>query len=440
MTDGSRDLARVDVWQESLERSRARRGLSASGSAAASARDLTASEPWTQSLWRSAKRREWQARHLNFGPIDGKRLAVPAALLVGGLAVGKVATSGGGDGGVLPQDATAASADAGKADRHASKPGHHQTAHNAAPAAPKPKAVVIRTVDQAQELGGFKTGMRGPAVVKLQRQLDVTADGVYGAATLKAVHRTQKRSGLNTDGIVGPATWTAISNPGSSSTTRPAVHRSKGGATLHSARTARGGEVAALQRRLGLPIDGDFGARTAAAVKRFQRRHGLGADGVVGPATWRALGMSASNRTIHPHGFGGKRHSSGRRRRSGDGGGGTPNAVDAAIAAANAIATKPYRYGGGHGSFDDTAYDCSGSVSYVLHGAGVLSSPLDSSALMSYGEPGPGRYITIYANPGHVWMTINGRRFDTGYGGNGNRWASGSRPTGGYTVRHPPGL
>ena len=76
----------------------------------------------------------------------------------------------------------------------------------------------------------------------------------------------------------------------------------------------------------------------------------------------------------------------------------------------------------------------------VLHAAGKLSSPLDSGSLMSYGKPGPGKHITIYANPGHMFMTINGRRFDTGYGGNGNRWASGSRPTAGYTVRHPPGL
>ena len=111
-----------------------------------------------------------------------------------------------------------------------------------------------------------------------------------------------------------------------------------------------------------------------------------------------------------------------------------------ALAAANRIATLPYRYGGGHGSFNDSGYDCSGSVSYVLHAAGVLSSPLDSSALMGYGAPGPGRYITIYANSGHAFMTINGRRFDTGYGGHGNRWASGSRPTAGYVVRHPPGL
>jgi cell wall-associated NlpC family hydrolase len=114
--------------------------------------------------------------------------------------------------------------------------------------------------------------------------------------------------------------------------------------------------------------------------------------------------------------------------------------VARAIAAANRIATLPYRYGGGHGSFNDSGYDCSGSVSYVLHGAGLLSSPLDSTAFMSYGEPGPGKHITIYANSGHVFMTIDGRRYDTGYGGHGNRWASGSRPTSGFVVRHPPGL
>jgi hypothetical protein len=119
---------------------------------------------------------------------------------------------------------------------------------------------------------------------------------------------------------------------------------------------------------------------------------------------------------------------------------GAPAPVVNAIAAANKIIRKPYRYGGGHGSFNDSGYDCSGSVSYVLHGAGLLSSPLDSTGFMSWGAPGPGKHITIYANSGHVFMTIDGRRFDTGYGGNGNRWASGSRPTAGFVVRHPPGL
>ncbi len=83
------------------------------------------------------------------------------------------------------------------------------------------------------------------------------------------------------------------------------------------------------------------------------------------------------------------------------------------IAAADEIATRPYVYGGGHGSFESAGYDCSGSVSYALHGGGLLSSPEDSTGLESYGEPGPGKYITIYANAEHACMTIDGRRFDT---------------------------
>ncbi len=117
-----------------------------------------------------------------------------------------------------------------------------------------------------------------------------------------------------------------------------------------------------------------------------------------------------------------------------------PQAVVRMINAANAIATKPYRYGGGHGSFQDSGYDCSGSVSYALHGGGLLSSPLDSSGFMTYGKPGPGKHITIYANPGHVFMTINGRRFDTSARRqSGSRWG-GPRSGSGYTVRHPAGF
>jgi len=115
--------------------------------------------------------------------------------------------------------------------------------------------------------------------------------------------------------------------------------------------------------------------------------------------------------------------------------------VTRAIAAANRIDGLPYRYGGGHGSFADSAYDCSGSVSYVLHAAGRLSSPLDSGRLMSWGLPGPGRYITVYANPGHVYMTIRGRRFDTGaQGPDGSRWSGDGRSAAGYAVRHPRGM
>ncbi len=111
------------------------------------------------------------------------------------------------------------------------------------------------------------------------------------------------------------------------------------------------------------------------------------------------------------------------------------------IAAADEIATRPYVYGGGHGSFVSDGYDCSGSVSYALHGGGLLSSPEDSTGLESYGEPGPGRYITIYANAEHAWMTIDGRRFDTvALAEDGSRWGGGSDDGGGFVERHPAGL
>src|SRR5436190_2936445 len=121
---------------------------------------------------------------------------------------------------------------------------------------------------------------------------------------------------------------------------------------------------------------------------------------------------------------------------------GAPPQVVNAIAAANRIIRKPYRYGGGHRSFNDSGYDCSGSVSYALHGAGLLRSPLDSSSLMSYGRPGRGRHITIYSNPGHAFMVVDGRRFDTSAMSEtgGSRWSNRMRSTSGYFARHPAGF
>jgi hypothetical protein len=111
------------------------------------------------------------------------------------------------------------------------------------------------------------------------------------------------------------------------------------------------------------------------------------------------------------------------------------------FAAGHRIAHYPYIYGGGHGSFSDRGYDCSGSVSYVLHAGGKLSSPLSSGAFESYGRPGRGKHVTIYANSGHVFMTINGRRYDTsGQRADGSRWHHTMRSTAGYVVRHPAGL
>ena len=118
-----------------------------------------------------------------------------------------------------------------------------------------------------------------------------------------------------------------------------------------------------------------------------------------------------------------------------------PAAVNQMIAAGNAIATLPYIWGGGHGSFQALGYDCSGSVSYVLAAAGLLSSPEVSGDFESYGDPGPGQWVTIYANPTHVWMTIAGWRFDTvALSEGGTRWSQGGGEFAGFVVRHPVGL
>ena len=119
---------------------------------------------------------------------------------------------------------------------------------------------------------------------------------------------------------------------------------------------------------------------------------------------------------------------------------GAPPAVGLVMAAGNAIAGLPYVYGGGHGSFQASAYDCSGSVSYALAAAGLVTSPMASGPFMSWGDPGPGQWITVYANPGHAFMVVAGWRFDTSNLGSGTRWTQSSRGTAGFVARHPPGL
>jgi cell wall-associated NlpC family hydrolase len=118
-----------------------------------------------------------------------------------------------------------------------------------------------------------------------------------------------------------------------------------------------------------------------------------------------------------------------------------PDVVKRVILAANEIAKFPYKWGGGHGAWRDNGYDCSGSVSFALAGAGLLKSPLTSGGFLNYGASGPGRWITIYTNPGHVFMTVAGLRFDTsGQGRAGTRWQAESVSTAGFAVRHIPGL
>jgi hypothetical protein len=124
-----------------------------------------------------------------------------------------------------------------------------------------------------------------------------------------------------------------------------------------------------------------------------------------------------------------------------------PLAVQRAIWAGNKIRKKPYIYGGGHGSFVDSGYDCSGSVSYVLHAAGLVDTPMDSSEFMSWDRGGRGRWITVYTNPGHAFVQIAGIRLDTSAEGDPNpppgsgpRWRPLLGDTSGFDARHPAGL
>jgi hypothetical protein len=118
-----------------------------------------------------------------------------------------------------------------------------------------------------------------------------------------------------------------------------------------------------------------------------------------------------------------------------------PPRVKAVIAAANRIRTKPYIYGGGHARWQDRGYDCSGSVSYALHGGRFLESPLPSGPMESWGLAGEGRWITVYANPGHAYAVIAGFRWDTSgdASGTGPRWHEDLRDNVGYVARHPAG-
>lgn len=122
-----------------------------------------------------------------------------------------------------------------------------------------------------------------------------------------------------------------------------------------------------------------------------------------------------------------------------------PREVQQAIWAANRIIGMPYRYGGGHRRFEDSGYDCSGTVSYALRGAELLESALDSSSFMKWGDAGKGEWITVYTNPGHAYVVIAGLRLDTSAagdarGGKGPRWRPNLRSNRGFRARHVDGL
>jgi cell wall-associated NlpC family hydrolase len=206
----------------------------------------------------------------------------------------------------------------------------------------------------------------------------------------------------------------------------------------------RGQDIRVLQdflRKAGqtVSIDGHFGGGTLTAVKAFEAAATRPVDGVMDAAdieALRALAASAPQQATAP----------GEKATIGPDGqaiapASAPEQVKQIIAAGNQIASKPYKYGGGHGSWDDSGYDCSGSVSYALHGAGLLEDALPSGAFAGWGESGPGQWVTIYAHSGHMFMVVAGLRFDTsGRTKNNTRWQTEMRSTSRYTVRHPPGL
>jgi peptidoglycan hydrolase-like protein with peptidoglycan-binding domain len=222
-----------------------------------------------------------------------------------------------------------------------------------------------------------------------------------------------------------------------------------------------GQHVRVLQRWLSLTgygtrIDGHFGRRTKIALRRMERENDMRVDGILSRVQARGLRRRAiiaratvlsggpepapaiapaqdvapgATAVLAPDG------------RSALAPASAPPQVVKAIAAANKIVGKPYRYGGGHGSFEDSGYDCSGTVSYALHGAGLLDAPLASPGLTTFGAKGAGQWITVYANSGHAYVVIAGLRLDTsGTGGEGPGWHAGPRSSSGYVARHPAGL
>ena len=207
----------------------------------------------------------------------------------------------------------------------------------------------------------------------------------------------------------------------------------------------RGHDVRVLQSwlgRLGQPtaVDGVFGRGTRRSVRRYERAEELKVDGRVSRPQARGMRTRLERSTTTAPAPAGKATLSADGRTA-VAPAGAPEQVKAAIAAANRITRKPYRYGGGHRRFRDSGYDCSGAVSYVLHGAGLLDAPLASSGLARWGRRGRGDWITVYAHAGHAYMIVAGLRFDTsGRGERGPRWRPERRSPRRYAARHADGL
>jgi cell wall-associated NlpC family hydrolase len=218
---------------------------------------------------------------------------------------------------------------------------------------------------------------------------------------------------------------------------------------------ARGSDVKVLQRLLtevghSVSADGVFGSRTTRALMATETELELRANGVATRTELRAIRKAVSD-----PGDGGATYVAppevdevvpgAKGRVTGDGFAlppeSAPASVKAVIAAGNKIAKTPYKWGGGHGTWKDTGYDCSGSVSYALHAGNLLDNTLVSGDFARWGARGRGAWISVYANAGHVYMVVAGLRFDTSARSQtGSRWTTQMRPSSGYTVTHPEEL
>jgi peptidoglycan hydrolase-like protein with peptidoglycan-binding domain len=324
------------------------------------------------------------------------------------------------------------------------------------------------TASEVKRFQGFyqlkATGVANARTLAVLRQVD-TLDAAASDASTAAVkvRRAKAKPGVTND----------VTTLVKSSSVLAPVKRNGDSAHLGNRvlkQGMRGHDVRVLQAYLTVDgyattVDGDFGPSTETSVMSWQTASDVTADGVISYADSRLLRKdvakvestpkTASNPTTTPAAPATTPGATATIDSSGDATApaSAPALVQQMIAAANSIDTKPYIYAGGHASWSAPGYDCSGAVSFVLHAAGLLSTPEDSTQLESFGSSGAGQWVTVYANAGHTWIVIAGLAFNTGHwgptapAGSGPRWlikadatANLNDGTGGYVVRHPDGL
>ena len=334
------------------------------------------------------------------------------------------------------------------------------------PVVAAPSALASKTA-KAAHLGDrpLRSGASGPDVRELQQALGqagfkVKVDGHFGTGTLRAVKRFQRASRLQPSGTVGTRTVKALKRAlrGSSANANggfsddpsdDGAHHSLGD-RIPVKRGMSGHDIRVLQDFLSrtgfkVGIDGEFGSTTEKAVKKFETAQNRTVDGIMDAGDIDAL-RTLAGEDDPGAGTQPTQLAPGDIAQIGPDGlaiapATAPDPVKAIIAAGNQIASKPYKYGGGHGKWNDSGYDCSGSVSYALHGAGLLDEALASGDMETWGDAGPGQWVTIYAKSSHAYMVVAGIRFDTSGRTKANtRWQADMRSSDGYVARHPAGL